>query len=40
MTLNKSNAYIEYNYGIIIGTNQYKQLIVQIFFNKKISEGI
>ena len=37
MTLNKSNPYIEYNFGIIIGTNQYKQLIEQIFFNKKIS---
>ena len=39
-TLNKSEAYIEYNYGIIIGTKQCKQYIDDIFFNKQISENI
>ena len=40
ITLNKSNAFIDYKYGIIIGTNQYKQLIAQFFFNKLIDENI
>ena len=40
ITLNKSNAFIEYNYGIIIGTNHYKQVIDEIFFNKLISDNM
>ena len=39
ITLNKSDAFIDYKYGIIIGTNQYKQLIDQIFFSKLIEEN-
>lgn len=40
ITLNKSDVFIEYKYGIIIGTNQYKQLIDQFFFSKLIDENI
>ena len=40
ISLNKSDAYIEYKYGVIIGTNHYKEYINEIFFNKKISENI
>ena len=40
ITLNKSNAFIEYNYGIIIGTNHYKQVIDEIFFNKLKSDNM
>jgi len=32
--------YIEYDLGVIIGTNQYKQIIDEIFFNKLISKNI
>ena len=38
--LKKTEAYIEYNYGIIIGTDEYKQKIDEIFFNKLISNNI
>ena len=38
--LNKSEAYIKYNYGIILGTDEYKQKIDEIFFNKLISNNI
>ena len=40
ITLNKSNAFIDYKYGIIIGTSQYKQLIDQFFFSKLINGNI
>ena len=32
--------YIEYDLGVIIGTNQYKQIIDEIFFNKLFSKNI
>ena len=38
--LNKSEAFINYNYGIVIGTDEYKQKIDEIFFNKLISNNI
>ena len=40
ITMNKSEAYIKYNYGIIIGTEEYKQKIDEMFFNKLISDNI
>ena len=40
ITLNKTDAYIEYNYGIILGTNQYKKFLDDIFFNDLISDNI
>ena len=40
VTLNFTKIYIEYDLGIIIGTNQYKQIIDEIFFNKLISDKI
>ena len=40
LTLEKTKVYIEYDLGVIIGTNQYKQIIDEIFFNKLISNKI
>ena len=40
ISLNKSDAFIYYNYGIIIGTNPYKEYIHENFFRKLISENI
>ena len=40
ITLNRTSLYIEYDLGVIIGTNQYKQIIDEIFFNKLISQRI
>ena len=40
INLNKTDAYIKYNYGIIIGTDEYKQKIDEIFFSKLISNNI
>ena len=37
--LNKSDSYIKYNYGCIIGTDEYKQKIDNIFFNKLIADN-
>ena len=38
--LNRTSLYIEYDLGVIIGTNQYKQIIDEIFFNKLFSKNI
>jgi len=42
ITLNRTETvlYIKYDLGVIIGTNQYKQIIDEIFFNKLISQKI
>ena len=40
ITLNKTKIYLEYDLGVIIGTNQYKQIIDEIFFDKLISNKI
>lgn len=37
--LNKSDSYIKYNYGCIIGTDEYRQKIDNIFFNKLIANN-
>ena len=38
--INNTYGYISYDLGVIIGTEEYKQIIDDIFFNKLISEGI
>ena len=40
ITLNLTYAYLEYDLGVIIGTDQYKRIIDDIFFNDLINEKI
>ena len=40
ITLNLTYAYLQYDLGVIIGTNEYKKIIDENFFNKLISEKI
>ena len=40
ITLNNTYAFLQYDLGVIIGTNEYKKAINEIFFNKLISEDI
>ena len=37
ITINKSDAFIKYESGIIIGTNEYRKAINELFFDKLIS---
>ena len=40
ITLNLSYIYLQYDLGVIIGTNEYKQIIDDIFFNTLIDKKI
>jgi len=40
LNLTETVLYVKYDLGVIIGTNQYKQIIDEIFFNKLISQKI
>ena len=40
LNITETVLYIKYDLGVIIGTNQYKQIIDEIYFNKLISEKI
>ena len=39
ITLNLTYAFLQYDLGVIIGTNIYRNIIDEIFFNKLIREG-
>ena len=40
ITLNNTYAFLQYDLGVIIGTNEYKKAIDEIFFSKLILEDI
>ena len=40
ITLSLTYAYLQYDLGVIIGTNEYKNIIDEMFFNKLIDERV